>query len=694
MRSRIESINNLPAWFKAAVVTIEISIAGSLALSLYLAWNRVTFIADELRGVEQASPLNSTLHDLGLYRSACTGAAVSTNSELSSLCVETLQNLERRSDEHEYELTSVLTAREYSPRYFYEQQTHHNLDHLARIYRLYGDSKVQLDPESLTFALGKIYFDNYPTLIETLGQLRSLLFVAIDDSSVAPLIHQTIGLIRERVRIQNNDLRLLENSNGPMFDDDFVSVDEEVEDFLRQSELVARLIGWPSQKGSVHALFDRGIQLVERIEALNTQVGRELQQLFIISHQKASGILYSILLLGIAIQGAVLFVIGLYIRMQNARESAEYQSEKLNQLLSSQEKIFATVGHEIRTPAATIDMLIDLNFQEQQSERSRELKELSTHLLSILDDMKMATNQGFITETTSIRTHVSVDDTIRRAMAGLELLASENNVRLSYKPSGDISKVHWGSPKGIFQVVQNLVKNSILHSGGSEITLLISARELNHVSTHFLISVVDNGAGIPEEFRDRMFEPFERGKTKSQGNGLGLYICREIAMNLPDGNLEYHQNDEGGSVFEFAFTLDIAEEQIPDTQTDLFTIQGKRILFVEDTKMLRMLGRKLLENQGAEVSEAANGREALELISRVQPDIVLTDIMMPEMDGYELTESLRNSGFTGPIIGITAATVGVEAERLLAYGADGVLAKPLSMSSLQETLKIHARRQA
>jgi len=119
-------------------------------------------------------------------------------------------------------------------------------------------------------------------------------------------------------------------------------------------------------------------------------------------------------------------------------------------------------------------------------------------------------------------------------------------------------------------------------------------------------------------------------------------------------------------------------------------LDGLTILFAEDSPVLRMMTIKVLEKQGAKVLVAEDGKEALERAKNERFDVVLTDIFMPNMDGYGLTQNLREKiGFKGPIIGVSAAVVGEESDRLIALGANAVLAKPLDLNLLKETVIQH-----
>lgn len=117
-----------------------------------------------------------------------------------------------------------------------------------------------------------------------------------------------------------------------------------------------------------------------------------------------------------------------------------------------------------------------------------------------------------------------------------------------------------------------------------------------------------------------------------------------------------------------------------------FDLADKQVLLAEDTPTIRMLSAKLIESQGASVAAAEDGEKALEIALNKDFDLVITDIFMPNMDGYELTRSLRENGYTGPIIGVTAATIGEERDKLIAAGANAAIGKPLTKEKLLDTL--------
>ena len=352
--------------------------------------------------------------------------------------------------------------------------------------------------------------------------------------------------------------------------------------------------------------------------------------------------------------------------------------------------MFATIGHELRTPAATVKMLLDEETQTAPSPNLIEARKTSNHLLSILDDMRISVSPSTLTEAAKTESTFSVFETLERSIRGVSKLADEMGVAIQLEGKRIHRQGHLGSAKSIQQITQNLLRNAVLHSRGNKVVVKLDFEHLRADKTRFAISVIDNGVGIPPTISSSMFDAFERGDSQAEGSGLGLFIAKKLARELPSGSLSYQRNPAGGSIFEFGFELaKCVDAALPGhTDQEKSPLEGLSVLLVDDTKTLRLLGKTVLERAGARVEVAEDGEEALKAMQLFSPDLVLTDINMPNMNGYQLTSALREQGFAKPIIGITAATVGMEADTLLECGADQVLAKPLTREAVETALKI------
>jgi signal transduction histidine kinase/BarA-like signal transduction histidine kinase len=396
---------------------------------------------------------------------------------------------------------------------------------------------------------------------------------------------------------------------------------------------------------------------------------------------------------GVLIWLFVTWLSSVYLRNQQSLKQTVYElaesKEALQNQLEKQRHLFAVISHELRTPAAAISMLLKEHKGGERAEsEERRLVEISEHLVDVLNDLRQVAQPDQITAVELQPTNLY--ELIERTTGSLTSTLNERQQKLTLHSFGTLPQALLLDRQRLRQVVTNLVKNASVHSGGTQIDIQIHS-ELQQQDATIRISISDNGTGLDPTMQSRLFEAFARGNTDADGTGLGLYICQQLA-NQMNGRLSYQPREGGGS----CFTLEISaqrpnEEALQQLQpTEIQdNIRGKRVLLAEDNKTIQMITAKMLENAGASLTLAENGQAALELYQRNPAafDLILTDIMMPQMDGYQLTRELRALGCTLPIIGVTAATIGTESVQLLEQGATQVISKPISMKSLQSALE-------
>lgn len=351
--------------------------------------------------------------------------------------------------------------------------------------------------------------------------------------------------------------------------------------------------------------------------------------------------------------------------------------QKNNKILQKnqkqQQRLFAIIGHELRTPAAAMDMILNSQYLDKEK-----LKETSQHLLTVLDDMRVVIHPQDAIKGKTITS--SVYGVIHSAIAYQDRLLQESNLQV-YLDASECSKERCSiNAQLLRQISLNMIKNCALHSSASK--MWISIKPLTDVPFHYEVRFEDNGRGIPREHQAVLFNAFVRGETDADGTGLGLHLSRQFAQEQFKGELRYKDRVGGGACFILSMQLNapvIVEEEIDSEQNAL---QGKRVLLAEDNQLIRIMTKALLEQKEVLVDLAENGAEAFELSEQHHYDLVITDIFMPEMDGYELTQLLRKNGFKSPIFGISAATVGEEMTRLKQLGANEVISKPVDIDLL------------
>lgn len=322
------------------------------------------------------------------------------------------------------------------------------------------------------------------------------------------------------------------------------------------------------------------------------------------------------------------------------------------------------------------------------------------HMLSIINDIldMSSIESGKIaiqSEAISIRELVThLEEVFRTGMEqkGLKLVVTDD--------AGQ--KYVYGDAMRITQVVSNLMSNAVKFTkpGGTVMLKVCETpgEDADHLKYKFCVK--DTGIGISKEFSERIFEVFEREKTPTvsgvQGAGLGLSIAKNLA-ELMGGSLSYTSEVGKGSEFIFSFEGKIADEPVcmqPETVTRVKIPSGKRLLLAEDNALNREIAVNLLTRLGFTVESAENGEIAVNMISAAAPgyyDLILMDIQMPVMDGYEATKKIRSladplrSGI--PIIAVTANAFEEDREQSMAAGMNGHVAKPIDTEALLSTIQ-------
>lgn len=362
----------------------------------------------------------------------------------------------------------------------------------------------------------------------------------------------------------------------------------------------------------------------------------------------------------------------------------------LSEQQNRQTQLFSIVSHELRTPASVISMLTEeLDGGASWAQLGPRMKAVSEVLLSVLADMRQAVRPE---ENLPVRPEPfrprDLAETVRNSFL---LMAEGRGMSLTLDLSADAACERVSDRVRLNQVLSNLVKNAILHSGGRVVTIAYAEEDAPDGGLHAVWSVTDDGSGIPESDRPRLFLPFSRivgaTETRADGSGLGLYVARS-AVGLLGGTVRHDAPEGGGS--RFVVTLPLSLPAPPPAAAapveDDAAVAGLRVLVVEDSDLIAELLIARLRRIVAEVEWANSGSEGLLAFDRMKPDVVLTDLFMPEMGGDEMTTTLRATGATCPIIGMTAAAIGDERSRFEAAGTDFVLTKPVSTAQLIEAL--------
>lgn len=235
--------------------------------------------------------------------------------------------------------------------------------------------------------------------------------------------------------------------------------------------------------------------------------------------------------------------------------------------------------------------------------------------------------------------------------------------------------------------------NAVKFTQQGEVGLEISTHLLDATHCRLTCRVTDTGIGISAAQRQRLFEAFTQADSSTSrrfgGTGLGLVISQRLIEQM-GGTLAVSSVPGEGSCFSFSLTLPVSAEPVAQRSgnppLDTQCLVGKRVLLAEDSHINQALARRLLEDLGLEVVLAGNGREALERLESVEVDLVLMDLQMPVMDGFEAARRIRQHDATLPIIALSAAVLAEERQQALVEGMNEHLAKPIDSQQLAAAL--------
>lgn len=370
-------------------------------------------------------------------------------------------------------------------------------------------------------------------------------------------------------------------------------------------------------------------------------------------------------------------------------ESLETALVELRLRDEKQRQLFSIISHELRTPASVISMLLEDLTEKNSSKQLGQLRNACSQLLAILGDMKQAVNPE--QNLPILRKPYAPKELAEFVAAALSSVAIETKTDLQITVAPGATKRRMGDLVRNRQMVSNLVRNALLHSAGSRVVLSWEL-EKTDAGDFSIWRVSDNGRGIAKDEAERIFEPFERGKEDvrrgTEGSGLGLFIARTTARSL-GGDLHYQAAIPSGSIFTIRIPEQLAVDDAANGAAQRKSPKAPshlRVLIAEDNASVSAVMEARFKRHFKDVRLVENGSQLLEAARKRPPDVIVTDLFMPELDGDEAVRSLRQDGYSGPIIGLTAAAIGEEADRFTQAGVDLVLYKPVDMGAVHEFL--------
>ena len=387
---------------------------------------------------------------------------------------------------------------------------------------------------------------------------------------------------------------------------------------------------------------------------------------------------------------------------QKLEEEEKYKAElliaakKAEAANRAKTEFLQRMSHDIRTPINGICGMVDMadyyaDDVEKQSEYRGKVKSASRLLLEMLNDVldmsKLESGEVVLEEIP-----LNLGSIFEEVLVVIEQMAADQNIRIIWEEKEITHRNLIGSPSHVKRILMNILSNAVKYNKENG-DIYICCREIVSEQPEMMTMEFvcrDTGIGMSEAFQKQIFEPFAQeavgSRTKYAGTGLGMPITKKLVEKM-GGTISFESKEGAGTTFviRIPFRIDAdRDSKVEAGEKTEASIRGLHILLAEDNELNMEIAEFMLQNEGADVTKAWNGREAVEIFEKSRPDefdIILMDIMMPVMNGYEASKMIhsmdREDAKTIPIIAMTANAFSEDKIRAKEAGMDEHIAKPV-----------------
>ena len=419
--------------------------------------------------------------------------------------------------------------------------------------------------------------------------------------------------------------------------------------------------------------------------------------------------LYSLI---VGIFWSCIFRTNLEHEKQEREKDEKYKSElliaakKAEAANRAKTEFLQRMSHDIRTPINGICGLLNMadhcaDDMEKQTEYRTKVKEASNLLLELVNDVldmsKLESGEVILEEIPFDLSRI-----FREVLVVIEQMAAEQNIRIVWEKKESIHRKLIGSPRYVKRVMMNILSNAVKYNRENGYIYLSCMEILSEQPGMTTIEFVcrDTGIGMTDEFQKHIFEPFAQehagSRTKFAGTGLGMPIAKKLIETM-GGTITFESENGAGTTFviRIPFKIDLNSDKREEKKdvSDGKSIKGLHILLAEDNELNMEIAEFVLQNEGAVVTKAWNGQEAVERFKKSEPgefDAILMDIMMPVMNGYEAAKTIRSMDRKDakaiPIIAMTANAFTEDRIRAKEAGMDEHISKPVDAKLLVKVI--------
>ncbi|MEO5777189.1 MAG: response regulator [Flavobacterium sp.] len=371
-----------------------------------------------------------------------------------------------------------------------------------------------------------------------------------------------------------------------------------------------------------------------------------------------------------------------------AKEAAEEASQLKSQFVS-------TITHELRTPLYGVigitNIILDEHKELGNSPHLKSLKFSAKYLLSLVNDILQINKieeKRIVLESLIF----NLTDEITLIKNSVEYIADKNNDVFTLEIDTAIPEFLIGDKLRLSQILMNLVSNALKFTKNGEVAVMADLKKVEGNVYFIEFKIKDTGIGIAKEDHEKIFHKFvqiERKEEDYQGTGLGLSIVSSL-LKLFNSEVHLESEENVGTTFSFTigfeFDEDKSKEIINNIEVDLSTSHLYNILVVEDNKINQVVTKKIIQGSNMSCTIVDDGYAALVALDRETFDLVLMDINMPLINGFDTTRKIRDKGITIPIIALTAFDKQEVAEQAISAGMNDIMVKPFEPSKLFQVI--------